>query len=131
MGKMITFLSILIFVDILFIATGQLAIESTGSLIASAILNPESLKDSNFWLSFITGLSALAVATVVVVGLITKPSDITIFIGMGLTLSVLIGDYISIFSYLRDANPLLATILFAPIMIIFGFVVLEWVRGKD
>lgn len=131
MGKLITFLSILIFIDILFIATGQLTLESTGSLIIEAIINPESLTTSNFWLSLISSLSLLTIGAIVVVGLITKPSDITIFIPMGITLAVLVGDYLSIFLYLRDANPLLATLLFLPVMLIFTLVVVEWVRGKD
>lgn len=131
MGKLITFLSILIFIDILFIVTGQLATDSTGSVIAGVLANPEAIKTTNFWASLITGLSALAIGAVVVVGLITKPSDITIFIAMGLTLAVLIGDYLSIFLYLTEANSVLATILFLPVMLIFTFVIIEWVRGKD
>ncbi len=131
MGKMLTFIVILIFIDLMFLMTGQLEIDSPGSVIINAVNNPESLATSNFWIVLITGIAGLVVTAVVVIGLVTRNSDMLLFAGMAGTLALLIGDYIAIFLYLKNINPVLATIVMAPLMIIYVFVVVEWLRGKD
>ncbi len=135
MGKQQTFILILVFIDILFLATGQLALESSSGLLIDGILNPESFKTLNFWSSFVDGfanaLSTLAVLTTVVVGFTTRASDILIFIPLGILLSLMVSDYINIFTYLASFNFVLAVLIFVPFIIMYGFVVIEWVRGKE
>lgn len=130
MGKMVNLIVMLICVDILFLITGQIELSSTSSVIQTAITNPEGLEDSNFWTVLVTGIAALAVLGGVVVSLFTK-SDSILFITMAIGLSLLIGDYVNIYSYLASVNTILATVLFVPIIVLFTLIVVEWARGKD
>ena len=82
MGKVVTFLTILIFIDLLFIATGQVCSSeagcSLGSIIFNAILNLADFNASTFFGELIgnigdlfnsgTGIFALVVGSAVTVG---------------------------------------------------------------
>jgi len=131
MGKLITLLAILIFIDMLFIITGQLVLDSPSSVIISAVTDPSSLKDSNFWAILVTGLGGLAVVGAVIAGIATRSSDILVFVLMATSLSLLIGDYVSIFNHLYALNNVMATIILVPVIVIFALVIIEWLRGKD
>ncbi len=131
MGKTITLISILVFIDILFLVTGQLTLDSPTSVIIQSITDPSSIMDFNFWQLFIAGITALLVGATVVVGIVTRGSDITIFIPMALGIGAMIGDYITVYLHLAAINNVLATILFVPLLIVFVIVIAEWVRGKD
>jgi len=136
MGKMINFLVILIFIDLLFIVTGQLVITETNpsSLILQAILDPETILSTQFFATFFTvaGVASILTVGAVVTGIINKAGiDIIGFASATVLLTGLAGDYITIFNLLRVQNPILATLLFGPIIVLFIFVLVEWVRGKD
>ncbi len=131
MGKMLTFVSILIFIDLLFLTTAQFGLESPGSVILNAINDLSTLKTANIWIVLIDGLSGLVIATAVIAGLVTRSSDIAIFFAMAGTLALLIGDFLAIYIYLASISFIFATIVMAPIGIIFTFVVIDWAKGKD
>lgn len=131
MGKLVTFISILIFIDLIFLITGQLAIDSPSSVILSAIVNPSDIRTSNFWAVLIAGLSALSIVSAIVAGLVTRSSDLAIFFGMAGTLALLIGDYITIFDYLYSINDVFATVILMPIILMFTLIIIEWARSKD
>ncbi len=131
MGKLVTFLVMLFVIDLLFLATGQLTLDSPSSLIINAIQDPSIIQDSNFWTILITGVSALAVGAAVIAGIATRNSDIAIFITMGTALALLTGDYLAIYNHLASINKPLAILIMAPIIVIFTLVIVEWIRGKD
>lgn len=132
MGKLVTYLSILITVDLLFLITGQLGLTSPTSIIINAFLNPESITSSQLWILFITGgIGLLTAAVTVAVGIVTRSFDLVAFIPMALALAALIGDFVTIFVYLSSFNIVLATLVMAPIMMLFALTIVEWLRGKD
>lgn len=131
MGKLITLISILIFIDLLFIITGQLVLDSPSSVIINAITDPTTLKDTNFWVVLITGVGLLTVVGTVIAGIATRNSDILIFVPMAVSLALLVGDYISIFNYLYTLNNVMATIILVPVVLVYTLVIVEWLRGKD
>ncbi len=78
------------------------------------------------------GLGTILTVGAVVTGIINKAGiDIIGFAGATLLLTGLTGDYLVIWAILREANPVLATLVFSVIMVTFIFVLIEWVRGKD
>ena len=85
MGKLITFISILIFVDILFIVTGQSGWESPTSLVFNGIIDPSGIQDSNWWIVMITGVAGLAIVGSVVAGIVTKSDTLLLFIPFPIT----------------------------------------------
>ena len=131
MGKLITLISMLIIIDLLFLATGQLTLDSPSSAILNGIQDPSILKDSNIWTILIAGIGVLAVVSAVIAGIATRNSDIVIFVSMGTALSVLVGDYITIYNHLASINKPLAVLIMSPIIMIFTLTIVEWVRGKD
>lgn len=131
MGKLISFILILVIIDILFLATGQLTLSSPSSLIITAIQDPTVLNATNFWTILITGIGALVVVSAIIAGIATRNSDITIFAAMAGSLALLIGDYLVIYNHLASINQPLAIIIMAPIMITFTLTIVEWLRGKD
>ena len=131
MGKLVTLITMLIFIDILFVMTGQLALSSSSSVIITAMFSPADIMETNFWALVITSLVSLGAVAGIVAGLVTRNSDIAIFFAMAGTLALLVMDYVAIYRYLFALNNLLALIVLGPIVVIFSMVILEWARGKD
>ncbi|KKL78219.1 hypothetical protein LCGC14_2027020 [marine sediment metagenome] len=132
MGKLVSYISILVAIDLLFLITGQLSVNSPTSVIMGAILSPGSMTTSQWWSLLITGgIALLTVGAAVVVGVISRSFELIIFIPMAVALAALVGDFATVFVYLASFNIVLATVIMTPIMIIFVITIVEWLRGKD
>ncbi len=132
MGKLVSFISILIFVDLLFLITGQLVITSPTSVFLQAILDPSSLQSSQIWVLFVTaGMATLTIIGSVVAGIVTRNVEFFFFVPIALGMVTMAGDFITIFLYLASLNIVLATVTLAPIIVLFVLVIMEWLRGKD
>lgn len=145
MGKLITFLTILIFMDLFFIATGQICGSGVGCSIGSILLN--SLLDignvtaNAFFSNLIgditnlfnsaTGISAIVLGATVLIGSLFIPGDIRFFIPITFSLALLTSDFVFIASYLISLNAILGTFVMAPIILMYIITVVEWLRGKD
>ena len=145
MGKTTGFLILLIFVDLFFIATGQICSGGTcsiGSLIFNSILNIGNIPLGQLFTDFIgdfanlfssgTGIAALITAGGVTIGafLVTKEFRL-LLIPITFTLALIGSDFVVIAVYLLSLNKLLATFIMAPIIIIYIFTIVEWLVGKD
>ncbi|KKN09623.1 hypothetical protein LCGC14_1044780 [marine sediment metagenome] len=132
MGKLISYLSIIVLIDLIFLITGQLTQSSPTSVIINAVLDPANIEISQLFILLITGgISLLAVGAAVVVGVISRSFEIILFIPVAISLSVLIGDFATVFVYLASINVVWATVIMAPIMVLFVMTIVEWLRGKD
>ena len=143
MGKMVTMLTMLICIDIMFIILAPVANLNLSSILVSAIFNLGSLSFSSWvgnlfgnvldFLSSDSGTLAaiLGVGTSVVAGITFRSSDTILFIPMALVLGGLVSDYIAIAGYMAAFSPVLTVMIMAPITIMFIFVAIEWARGKD
>lgn len=133
MGKMVWAVLTLVVIDILFLVTGQLGVTSGSSLIINAILDPSSISFSTFWDAMIgeAGLGALAATVGVTVGALISATNVIVFLPMGFVFALLIGDYLTIYNLLNAHNPVLATMVMVPVMMVFILVIVEWVRAKD
>ena len=133
MGKLVTYLSMLIFIDILFLVTGQLDLNSGTSVVTGAILDPSLFKTSVFFLLFlgIVGIAGLASASGVVTGSLLSATNVLAFSAMAIAMTALLGDFITIYVSLRVFNEVAAIFIMAPILMIFAVTIAEWLRGKD
>lgn len=131
MGRLISFVTILIFIDLLFLVTGQLTLDSPTSVILNGLQDPSILLTTNWWTVLVVGLSALAVTSAVIAGIATRNSDIVIFFAMAGTLVLMVGDYLVIYNHLASINKPLAILIMSPVITLFTLVVIEWARGKD
>ena len=133
MVKLVHAVLTLVIIDMLFMVTGQLDLNSTSSLIIGMINDPTTITFSTFWSAMIgvTGLGALVATAGVTIGSIISATNVLVFLPLGLVFAVLIGDYLTIYNTLRDSNPVLATLVMIPVMVVFILTVIEWVRAKD
>lgn len=133
MAKLQTYLGILIFIDILFIITGQLDLNSNLSIVTGAILNPSAFKTSVFFVLFLgaAGIGAIVAKSGVSTGLLFSATNVIVFTAMTLAMIGLIGDFIAIFVTLNSHNTVLATVIMAPVIMLFAVTLAEWLRGKD
>lgn len=133
MGKLVSMLGILIFIDILFLITGQLDVSSGTSIITGAILDPSLFKTSVFFGVFlgIAGISGLLATSGVNIGPILSATNVLSFTLMAVAMIGLLGDFITIFVTLRAFNEVWAIVIMAPIIMLFAVTIAEWLRGKD
>ena len=133
MGKLVSYISILVAIDLMFLITGQLAGDSPTSIIIRAFLDPANIKTSAFWSTFlgIVGIAGIAATAGVTSGIVTRGIDVLAFTAMALALSLLIGDFVTIYVFLSSLNRVLATLVMAPILMLFVVTIVEWLRGKD
>ena len=133
MGKLVTYISILIFVDIFFLITGQLNLDSSTSIVTGAILNPSAFKTSVFFLLFlgVAGIAGLVSTAGVTTGVIFSATNVLSFTAMAVAMTGLLGDFITIYNSLAVQNEVLAIVIMAPLLMLFAVTIAEWLRGKD
>lgn len=145
MGKLVQYLTILIFIDLMFLATGQLCSEGTCSLTSILYNSILSIGDVTFTQFFkeliggalnlfdsVTGIAALLTGGGVIIGAFVASKDITVlFIPISFTLALIATDFVIITTYLLSSNPLAAMFIMAPISILYIITVVEWLRNKD
>jgi len=133
MGKLITMLGILIFIDILFLVTGQLDLNSPTSIITETLIDPSNFKSFGFFTLFlgVVGIAALAATSGVTTGTLVSATNVLAFLAMAIAMGALLGDFITIYIVLNALNPVLSKLIMAPVIMIFTVTIAEWLRGKD
>lgn len=142
MGKVSKFLTIVIFIDLFFIITGQLGNQSISSIIFDSILNFQNITGTELFKEFIGDIANLASSTVgflallatggVIVGAFIATKEFRILlIPITFTLALVAGDLITINLRLIEANAILASLIMIPLTIIYIFSVVEWLKGSD
>ena len=147
MGKLIFFVSFLIFLDLLFIMTGQICLTgddcTMGGIIFETLMNLGSVSGGKLFLALIgdvfnlvtstTGILGIigGVAAVTIGSIVTKSDSILFLAALGTTFAVFVNDFVNIYLYLSGLNQVLATIVMGGIILTFIFVIIDWARGKD
>ncbi len=134
MGKFVTFLTTLIFIDLIFIVTGQISLNSPTSIILNAIIDPTNIKSSQLFIVLfgVAGIAGLAALSGVSTGVVSRAGiDLIGFAAIAATLVLLVGDFVAIFSFLNSKNSTIAIMIVAPLIAVFVLTVAEWLRGKD
>jgi len=145
MGKVVGYLSMLIFIDLFFIVTGQICSGPLGcsfnSIIFNSILDIGSVTLLDWFGELIgnignlfssgTGIAALAIAIGVTIGTFIVAAELRFFIPIALSLALITPDFVFIASYLISLNAILGTLIMVPIISLYVFIVVDWLRGKD
>jgi len=145
MGKLIYFVLILIFLDLFFLATGQLCATDTcslSSIIFNTLFNLENIQTGDFWTTLIgnfsllfsspTGILSLGIGgAVALTTYLTTKEFRLLLIPMAVTLALITSDFVVLFSYLYNLNKVLSIFVMGPIIIIYILVATEWLIGKD
>ena len=133
MGKMINMISIIVFVDIIFI-TFWGGSTSLQSIVVNWITNPTGF-DTNFITlalkSLFTTIAAGAL-TAVVVALSGAKTDTVLFATFASSTLFNLGkDYLFMYQQIAEINILIATLVMLPFMIMFAFITIEWLKNRD
>jgi len=135
MGKLIWFVSIIIFVDLLFITFWSGASGSLQSIIATWITDPTNFDGNLVTLAFQSLFSTIAIgatAAIVVSTISGAKTDTVLFAGFAAVVIFNIGkDLLAMFTIIKDINPLIAIVVMVPLIIMFGFVTVEWLKSRD
>ena len=131
MAKMTMYILLLSIPLLLFHFAGL--ITSTGNhWLLSLLLGWELISNSSFYAIVFAGLSAASIAGVVIGSLITARTEIIIKAATALALMNLLWDIIALgINVKATAGTFLATMLFAPFIILFILTTIEWLTGRD
>lgn len=128
-----TMISTIIFVDILFIYFWG-STTSLQSILFNWITDPTNF-DGNLVTIALTSLFSTIAAgalTAVVVALSGAKTDTVLFASFTSAVLYNIGkDYLFMYQELNNINPLIANVFMIPFIVMFAWISIEWLRGKD
>lgn len=133
MAQMLTtFLVVMFGISMLFYMNGLLD-NTADSILFSWLLNPEGIQHSSGYVAYIGAIFLIVLGSAaVVVGYFGGTQSALISLLPITTLLLSFGwDFIRVFLKVREASPVLAVLIFSPLMIIFIFVVIDYWRGND
>lgn len=144
MGKLVTYLSILIFIDLVLLVTGQFCSSGSctlSSIIFNAIINFSSTTTQVFFKELIgdltnvllspTGIFSVGVTGAVVVGFLATKEFRLLLIPMAMTWGVLAKDFVTIAVRLISLNPILGAMIMIPLTLIYILTIVEWWKISD
>lgn len=145
MGKLITYISILIFIDLLFLATGQICSAddcTLSAIIFGAIMDIKDATLTEFFIGLVgslaeklnstTGILSIGAAGAVIVGAFVATKEFRVLlIPIFLTLALIASDFVTIGNILISSNPVLGSFIMIPIILIYSLIAVEWLVGKD
>ena len=130
MGKLTTYLIIMSGLMLLFYFTGLL--QDTGnSTLLTLLLNPEDLQDSGFKIQVFLVLEGIAAVAVIAIGVITGNLELAVMAPFAIYLFNLGWDFLKVFTVVAEANPVFGTLIFAPVLLLYGVAIVEFWRGRD
>ena len=97
MGKLILFITVLVFIDILFLISGMVLNtgNSTTALILELLTDPSNVQVSGFYLMLLGGAGLAVAAATIIIGVVTRDAKTAIIIPIAVAMIVLIQDFIS------------------------------------
>lgn len=133
MGRLINMLIMMSAILLVFFFVGLVPADSLSSSLIQIILNPVAFFSSTDITTFLGKLGVTLGATLLggITAYLTDKSDFIIF---GFFLGILIqfgADFLKIYNYVYSVNPIIATLIFSPILFIYAWTIIEWWRGTD
>ena len=147
MGKLIYFILILVFVDMMFfvfvntdaVSINSVVFKSIGELSSTGDFNLiKNLLSTQLLINILLSLAVAIAAAGVILKFTGGSYNATDFVwaSVASTYFIQLGyDFVHIYKVLAEIQPpltsYLALFLIAPFAIIFVFIAIEWIRGKD
>jgi hypothetical protein len=142
MGKLMTFITILVMIDIMLLTTGVVQDMTFNSVLLNAVLDwrTTDVFSWGFFKQLIgdladaatgSGLLSLLLGAGIIAGFFIFPSDTKLFIPIAAFLALASQDFIVVGQQLAEINNILAALFIVPILILYILTILDWVRGRD
>lgn len=138
MGKLLNYILMLVFIDLLLMITGQID-NTVNSVLLSTILDVHNFTFGLLWQQLISSVTENGLAWIigavagVATGYFISVTDTKLFIPAGLVLGTLVTDFYTFYDTMINSGVdiVLATLIITPIIVSFTFMIIEWVRGRD
>lgn len=114
-------------ISLLFYFGGLISPEDNSLL--DNLMNINDLSSSDIWDTVLGGL--LAVGSGLVIGFVTKDFWAGVVTVIIFPVSMLLWNFVIVFNKVWAFSPVIASIIFAPILFIFMFVMFDWARGLE
>ena len=140
MGKMTTFLVIMIGMTLLFYfagllqdcrADGTCECETANCGLLALLTHPENIQTSDMWVKIILSVEGLALVGAVIFTAFVGRLDLAVVAPVAIFLGNILWDFLKVFTVVYEAAPVLAILFFAPMLILFAVTILDWWRGND
>lgn len=128
--KLTTYIIIMSGLVLLFYFAGILG-DTPNSVLLNLLLSPEGLATNSFSVAVVAVLSGIAAIVSIVIGATVGNIELVLKGPFALYILNLMWDFLSVYNQVAAANPVIATLLFAPVLILFGVTIVEWWSGND
>lgn len=131
MNQGTTFLLVMTGLMLSFWIFGILPSNSTAnSTILATLANPQNMQTG----AFVASLLAYVVvggASALILGFFVKNTEWAIMAPIGTYLLSLMWDFIIVYQKVSEANPIIALLVFSPLLLLWILTVFDYIRGRD
>lgn len=128
MAKLTKFLMMMSGLILLFYFTGQL-VNTPNATLLNLALDSSAFQDSILYTKVLAVLQLVAAAGIVVGTIVGQRVELVVVATFTIFLFNLFFDFIAIFAIVAAVNPVIAILLFAPVLLIYFTTIVEWFRG--
>lgn len=127
MGKFVTYIILMGFMDLVFNLAGLIP---TSSLL-SLLVNPSSIMTSQFWLNALNVISLVTLGGGVIYGFITRNIELVTISPFIVYMANLMFDFLAVYNSLASENQGIAILIFSVFFLVWIVTCVEWWRGRD
>lgn len=131
MGKLATYMMFIGTAILLFHFMGL--IENTpNSVFLNLLLNPENLETSSANTKAIATVQAItAIVGAAIIGFLTSSFELAAMVPITIFLLNIGWDILIVFNKILSVNPVLAIVIFGPMLFVYTITIVEFWRGRD
>jgi|TARA_R100000049_G_C1942694_1_gene87120 hypothetical protein len=130
MGKVATYIVVMSGLMLLFYFSGLLGGTPNSDLL-DILLGAENLSSSSLFSKIVIALEGIALVGIIVAGAFMRSPELILLGTFSVYLINLFMDFIKVYAVVFASNPVIATLLFAPLLALWGIAVVDWWRGRD
>lgn len=132
MGKATTYILVISGMMLLFYYAGLLSgTASVNSALLDLLLNVQNIKDLGIWTKVVLVIELFATGAAIILGVFRNSPELFVTAPIAIYMANLFFDFLIVYKVIASAAPVLAVLVFAPIIVLFTFTIVEWWRGRD
>ena len=130
MGRLVNYLGIMTGLMVIFYFAGIID-QTVNSTLLNILLGTENFAQSSLALKVILIIEGGFLAGGIIIGLVVKNLDFVASAFVGIFLFNLGWDFLDVVTEVMAVNPVIGTLVLAPLLFIYVITIYDWVRGKD
>ena len=126
MNKITTYTIMFSGIMILFYFGGLVGSENS---LMTFLLNPQNLSAATFFKIALAGIGTAVAA--ITIGYYTKNAELALMTVFVPIYAAILFDFMHVYNVIASENTVIAKLLFAPIILLLGYSIVEFWRGRD